>query len=180
MKEYDKLLELSSIEGVELFFDTKWLFNRTLGVNLNSADLLIRLLAIDNYMGKNNYGFNLYKKMQFKRIQVNSEIIYKKEDYEYEFKRLINSIETNGFDNKKKLALNKKYEVFDGAHRLACAIAFNIEKLPVEFNLKYIDKTYDYSLNWFKENGLEYFRPYIMNKYRELKDKKIIIGEKNV
>ena len=48
MENYEKLLELSHIKGVNIYFDTKWLFNRTLRSDLNSADLIIRLLAIDN------------------------------------------------------------------------------------------------------------------------------------
>ena len=180
MKDYNKLIELSNIEGTEIFFDTRWLFNKTLGKNLNSADLLIRLLAIDNYIGKNNYGFDLYNIMKKKRIEVNKNIPYRRENYELEFRELIKSINLNGFDNSKKLILNKDYQVFDGAHRISCALAFNIKKIPVEFNYKYIDKTYDYSLNWFTENGLGYFEPFILKKYNELIENNIIMGVEDV
>ena len=178
MRESNKLLKLSNTEGVEIFFNTNWLFNKTLGKDLNSAELLIRLLAIDEYLGKNNCGFELYNKMQLKRIEVNKKIPNPKENYEYEFKSLIESIKINGFYSKSALELNKNFEVFDGAHRLACAIAFNIEKLPVKFSNKYINKTYDYSIKWFRKNGLVYLEPYIINKYNELIDKKIIVRKK--
>ena len=175
MREHNKLLELSNTEGVEIFFNTNWLFNKTLGKNLNSADLLIRLLAIDEYLGKNNFGFDLYNKMQLKRIEVNKKIPNPKDNYEYEFKSLIESIKKNGFYKESALELNKNFEVFDGAHRLSCAIAFNIKKLPVKFSKNYINKTYDYSIDWFRKNGLKTLEPYIINKYNELIDKKIII-----
>ena len=78
------------------------------------------------------------------------------------------------------MELNKRFEVFDGAHRLACAVAFNIHKIPVKFSQKYINKTYDYSLEWFRNNGLSNFETYIMEKYQELVKKEIIVGDKYV
>ena len=121
------------------------------------------------------YIFDLYNKMQLKRIEVNKKIPNPKQNYEYEFKSLIESINKNGFYKESALELNKNFEVFDGAHRLSCAIAFNIKKLPVKFSKKYINNTYDYSINWFRKNGLGYLEPYIINKYNKLIDKKIII-----
>lgn len=180
MENYEKLLELSHIKGVNIYFDTKWLFNRTLRSDLNSVDLIIRLLAIDNYLGKNEFGFELYNKMQQKRIATNREIPKDNKDYENEFKKLIQSIEINGYDTEKPVELNKRFEVFDGAHRLACAVAFNIHKIPVKFSQKYINKTYDYSLEWFRNNGLSNFETYIMEKYQELVKKEIIVGDKYV
>ena len=84
MKEYDKLLELSSIEGVEIYFNTIWLFKRTLGKQLDNADLIIKLLAIDNYFKKNDYGFDLYEKMQYTRIKTNKEILVKNKQWKKE------------------------------------------------------------------------------------------------
>lgn len=175
MKQYNKLLELSNIEGVDIYFNTKWLFNRTLKSNLNSADLLVRLLAIDNYLNINDYGFDLYNKMQQKRICTNKRITNVNNNYEENFRKLIQSIEINGYDKNMPVELNKDFEVFDGAHRLSCAIAFNIEKIPVKFSEKYIDMHYDYSLKWFKENGLADFEVYIIKKYKDLVNKKIIV-----
>lgn len=178
MEDYNKLLELSSIGGVEIYFNTIWLFNKTLGADLNSADLLIRLLAIDNYMEKNNFGFTLYNEMQQKRITTNKEIPNSStRDYEEDFKELIKSILENGYINKNPVELNKNFEVFDGAHRLVCALALNIEKIPVRFSSKYINKDYAYSIEWFKKNGLAYMEEPILKKYKELKDKKIILGD---
>lgn len=175
MKEYDKLLELSTIEGVEIYFNTKSLFKRTIGNNLDNADLLIRLLAIDNYFGKNDYGFELYKKMQQVRINTNKEILTKYKDWETEFKKMIKLFEKNGYMNDYPVELSKDFRVFNGAHRLCCALAFNIEKIPVRFTSNYIDRIwYDYSIEWFKNNGLSDFEKFIMQKYNELVNAKIL------
>ena len=174
MNKYEKLIELSNIPGVELFFNTKWLFKKTLGNNLKSADLIVRLLAIDNYFDKNNYGFKLYNTMQKTRLKNNLQIPNRAKDYETEFKNLIKSFKDKGYINGSPVELNKNFEVFDGAHRLVCAMAFNIEKIPVKFTSKYIDKEYDYSIDWFKSNGLIEFEQYILKKYDELiKEKKL-------
>ena len=88
----------------------------------------------------------------------------------------IKSVSINGYINDSYLELNKNFEVFDGAHRLTCALAFNIEKIPVRFSEKYVNKNYDYSLDWFRNNGLAHMEEYILKKYKDLKDKKIVPG----
>lgn len=171
MKEYDKLLELSSLEGVEIYFNTKWLFKRTLGKQLDNADLIIKLLAIDNYLKKNDYGFDLYKEMQYVRMNTNKEIPIKDRQWEKEFKDLIKSFENNGYINQYPVELSKDFKVFNGSHRLCCALAFNIEKIPVKFTEKYIDRIWhDYSIKWFKNNELSKDEKYINQKYDELKN----------
>lgn len=171
MKEYDKLLELSNIEGVEIYFNTIWLFKRTLGKQLDNVDLIIKLLAIDNYFKKNNYGFDFYKKMQDARMKTNKEIPIKNRQWEKEFKNLIKSFEKNGYINNYPVELSKDFKVFNGSHRLCCALAFNVEKIPVRFTEEYIDRIwYDYSIKWFKNNGLSKAENYIMQKYDELKN----------
>lgn len=170
MKEYDKLLELSSIEGVEIYFNTIWLFKRTLGKQLDNADLIIKLLAIDNYFKKNDYGFDLYEKMQYTRIKTNKEILVKNKQWKKEFKDLIKSFKENGYINQYPVELSKDFKVFNGSHRLCCALSFNIEKIPVKFSETYIDRIwYDYSIEWFKNNGLSKAEKYINKKYDELK-----------
>lgn len=175
MENYEKLLELSAIEGVEIYFDTVSLFKRTLGNKLNNADLIIRLLAIDNYFGKNDYGFEIYKNMQQVRIKTNNEIIIKNREWEKEFRELIKSFEINGYINDYPVEISKDFRVFNGAHRLCCALAFNIKKIPVTFTREYIDRIwYDYSMDWFKNNGLSSVEKYIIQKYNELKDMKML------
>lgn len=166
----EKLIELSNIPGIEIKIDTMWLLKKTMRENINSADIMIRILAIENYYQKNDYGFELYRRMQTKRVKQIREIPRFMEAHEEEFKQLIKSFEENGFKDECPLELNKNFEVFDGAHRLAAAIYFGIPKVSVKFSEKYYHKEYDYSLEWFKENGLEDFVPYILKKYNEIFD----------
>lgn len=172
MKEYDKLLELSKIEGTEIYMDTIWLFKRTLGQQIENADLLIKLLAIDNYFKKNNFGFKIYEKMQHIRTITNKEIPeqIKNKKWKMEFEDLIKSFEKDGYIKDYPVELSKDFRVFNGSHRLCCALAFNIKKIPVKFTEKYIDRIwYDYSKEWFKVNGLENVEKHIDKKYQELR-----------
>ena len=43
-------------------------YNHFIGTNNNRYDVFVRCLAIDNYFGKNDYGFNMYNKMQKLRV----------------------------------------------------------------------------------------------------------------
>lgn len=174
MKEYDKLLELSKIEGTEIYMDTIWLFKRTLGQQIKNADLLIKLLAIDNYFNKNDFGFKIYEEMQRIRTNTNKEIPeqVKKKEWKKEFEDLIKSFEKNGYIKDYPVELSKDFRVFNGSHRLCCALAFNIKKIPVKFTDEYIDRIwYDYSKDWFKANGLSNVEKHIDKKYQELSPK---------
>ena len=163
-----KLIELSNIPNIEILIDTKWLLKKAMKQNMNASDIMIRLLAIDNFYEKNDYGFELYNKMQKTRVSKIKEIPHRMKEYEEDFKVLIKSFEERGYDSSYPVDLNQNFEVFDGAHRLALAIYFNIEKIPVRFSEKYIDKEYDYSVQWFNENGLEDLVPFIMSKYNDI------------
>ena len=90
-------------------------------MNCQRIDIFIRLLFIENYYKKNDFGINLYKKMYN----------FKQTDFVNKFIKLIESFETNSFDkNISKVPLTDTYELYgDGAHRLACSIYFNIEKM---------------------------------------------------
>lgn len=48
----------------ETILDTEWLFSHSMKQNINRADILVRMLAIDNYYQKNDFGFQLYDTMQ--------------------------------------------------------------------------------------------------------------------
>lgn len=125
-------------------------------MNCQRIDILIRLLFIDNYLKKNNYGFDFYKKMD----QTCSK-------YPEKFIELIESFKEKKFDPKYFLTINKNYELYhDGAHRLACSIYFKIDKIPV----KIIDQKIPYN-NWY---GYQY----INNKFN-VTNKNIIIEEYN-
>jgi len=151
----EKLIEFSNKKEVKIYVDTKWLFEQTMGKNMNASDILIKINAIESYFSTERYGMDLYNKMQQVRVGGNLKIEREKANNEEKFISLINSFKENGFNDEYPLELNKDYEVFEGSHRLACALYFNIEKVPVVFNEKLWELKYDYSPNWFKNNGLE-------------------------
>ena len=81
-------INVTNISLIELFlqqFDQAHSFNR--------YDTIVRLLAIENYYGLNNCGWNLYCKMQDSR-KFKGYSIESKEN----FIKLIKSWEENGYD----------------------------------------------------------------------------------
>lgn len=163
----EKLLELSEIKAIKIFINTKWLLQNAMKDNLNASDIMIKILAIENYFNKNNFGMSWYNNMQRIRVSQNKKIDINKADNEKNFIKLIENIKSNGFDEQYPIELNKNFEVFEGSHRLACALYFNIERIPVTFNKYVWDLEYDYSINWFVKNGMLDYISEIKNKYKE-------------
>ena len=158
-----------------------WLLKRSISDNMNASDIMIKMLAIDNYFGKNDYGMRLYCKMQKIRVSQNKLIEREKADNKENFIKLIESIKKYGFDDKYPIELNKNFEVFEGSHRLACALYFNIDIVPVKFNKMIWNLKYDYSLEWFKNNGMEDYIYLIKEKYEKtLKVEKEEYNKKNL
>ena len=105
-------------------------------------DIIVKYLYVKAYIEKqdlNRYK-DMYQKMQINRIgSCNIK----------EFNKLINSFEKEGFKKEYPIPINKKKELLNGSHRLACSLYFNINPYVVE-----IDKEdHEYNINWFKENG---------------------------
>ena len=133
------------------------------GMNFNAVDIVVKYLAIENYYGLNDFGFDLYKKMQMLRTG---------KDWNDRFISLIKSVE-NSYDNESKIETDLNYSIHDGAHRTALALFHNKKNVPVRlFNTSIYRRSYD--LSWFYENlftkeELEI----IKNKLIELSDKNI-------
>ena len=128
----------------------------------NAMDIIVKLLAIENYYGMNDYGFSLYNKMQKKRVG---------ENWEKRFKDLIKSVEENGLMNIKSIDTDINYSIHDGAHRLALAIFHNVKDLNVKvFNTSLLRR--NYGIEWFYENGFDLVEiAIIMNKFNEVKER---------
>ena len=108
----------------------------------NAVDIVVKYLAIEEYYGKNNYGFEMYRKMQMKRVG---------EDWNERFKQLIKSFES-GIDMKLWIEVDLNYSIHDGAHRLALAIYHECPNIPIRvFNVDVIRRTYN--LKWFVDSG---------------------------
>jgi SAM-dependent methyltransferase len=120
--------------------------------HLDRYDIIVRLLAIENLQGLNDFGISLYNKMQVSREQYLHEqgIKIKPEDlFAYKkntLKELIRNFEANGFDKKKPLVVNSNYKLIDGSHRLACALFFNSKSIAIKNTHK---TKVPYGLNWF-------------------------------
>ena len=164
----EKLLEVANNKNFKIFLNTKWLLKNSMKNNMNASDIIVKIMAIEDYFGKNNYGMNMYNKMQKIRVLQNKLIEIEKANNQENFADLIESFKKNGFNDKYPVELNKKFEIFEGSHRLACSIYFGIEEIPVTFNKNFWELTYDYSLKWFENNGMAEYIPFIKDKYNKI------------
>ena len=57
------LMRKNPIILVSIVLNTKWAFMHFMHDNINRADILVRMLAIDDFYNKNDFGFNLYTEM---------------------------------------------------------------------------------------------------------------------
>ncbi len=137
----------------KLYFELNpinFLFQHRRNEKIFRYDTIVRLLAIENFFGKNDSGWNLYLKMQFQRQQ-NKEI-KSLEDFKLDFIKLIKSFEANGFDSNHPIKINNNNHLADGSHRLACAIYFNLDKVFLKRDILN-KKNVDFSIDWFRENN---------------------------
>lgn len=129
---------------LNLYYDLPTLLSRQYRKgSFNRMDIIVRYLFIENFYGKNNYGFELYEKMQKKRV--------KKSYTSKMFEWLIKNIENQGNKNDSPIILDQDLHLLDGSHRLACALYFNINSIPIKIHLS--NKPVFYGLNWFRANG---------------------------
>lgn len=133
-------------------------------------DVAVRYLAIEEYYGKNSFGFELYKKMHTQGgnygEENNAEKYYRqirkknkapvygliKENHSVnQFKALIRSYEKNGYDDSSLVMCDKNLLNMNGSHRVALAIYREQEFINVEVHNEIFQRRF--SLNWFWENG---------------------------
>lgn len=128
----------------------------------NAMDIIVKYLAIENYYGKNNFGFKLYNKMQEKRVN---------ENWEQRYKELIKNVEKNGFNIDYPIETDINYSIHDGAHRLALALYYGLENVTVKaYNIDMSRRTYD--MEWFNNNSFSIEElKIIKEKYKEIFEK---------
>lgn len=112
----------------------------------NRYDIIIRYLAIEYILGLNNYGKDLYNKMQKQRRGTELTI----DDWN-SFEKLIKSIYKNGFDFNKPIYVGRDQSLKDGSHRLSVALYFDIKYIPLLVSKKSF--FVDYAIDWFKNNS---------------------------
>ena len=118
-------------------------------LTLNRADIVVRYLAIEQYYGKNDYGFDLYSRMQ-KLRKAETHTLDK-------FLKLIKSTELNGFSDDYPITMMSNFELFDGSHRIAIALFFGIDFIPVKIikTVKDITYSYDFFTSIFSTKEVE-------------------------
>lgn len=127
----------------DIFISSKDLFLAQYKENdYNAIDIIVKYLAIENYYGLNDFGFNLYNKTQ--RIRTNK-------NWDERFIGLIESVGSK-YDVSSFVETDLNYSIHDGAHRTALALFHDIDELPLRlFNTSLYRRTYN--LDWFKENS---------------------------
>lgn len=68
------LISLFDIPKIKVSVDTFWFFKHCMKDNYFNAHIMIRMLAIDCYYGKNDYGWDWYNKMQLTRVADNLDL----------------------------------------------------------------------------------------------------------
>lgn len=107
-------------------------------------DAIIRLLAVEAYYGDNDFGFDLYNKMQAARGAP--------EGAEARFRALIQSVEESSFDWKSVLDVTRDGYLWDGSHRLALALYHSVPVVTARVDWKQMGAV-RYGLSWFKSSG---------------------------
>lgn len=104
--------------------------------------LAIRYAAIEQYLGKNEIGFAMYKKAQ--ALHSSPETA---EERLAAFCRLIESWRTKGYDEKSRISINTDYEVIDGNHRVALAKYFDQKQIKCDIYEKRMGVTELHGVN---------------------------------
>ena len=110
------------------------------------CDIIVRLLAVENYYGKNSTGFELYKKMQDARVGAG----YGEESLKT-FIRLIESYDKEGYKKSSGIISDRDFNLIDGSHRMALALYHDISNVTAHI----VNSRHDveYSIDWFFMNG---------------------------
>ncbi len=123
--------------------------NHFIGRNFVRMDIFVRLLAIEHYYEKNDFGIKMYDTMQ--PYCMGKRFEHRKNG----FKALIESFEENGYvcNKENALVLNQHMRIAAGAHRLACCMYFGIQEIPYVVDLKSRKDT-KRTVEWLKSKDL--------------------------
>ncbi len=131
-------------------------------------DMIVRLLAVEDYFNKNNFGFDFYKRMQANRVSKE----WVDESVE-RFKNLIDSYQKDGYDETSEIELDNNLNLIDGSHRMALAL-YNEEGF-ISCKVRPFKLEVNYGIEWFIVNGFTQEEIMILReKYKELHSKLIV------
>lgn len=132
------------------------LFSNCMLDNDFSYDIFFRMAVIEEYIKNNDEIWELYNKMQSIRASQIRQVPRYMIDHKDEFIKLINNFRQNGYDFEKPILINKNYLIIDGAHRMACALFFDVPEVAITFDENYYDfMPKEYSKKWFLDNNLQ-------------------------
>jgi len=79
----------------------------------------------------------------------------KTEDYVISAENLLSSMDRDGFNEKRAIPIDPDGEFLAGAHRIACALALDIDSIPV---VRMTNKVWapDWGYDWFVNAGMDY------------------------
>lgn len=121
---YEMILGEPIHKNVTVLLKDIWMANR------DNYSMAVRYLVIDNYYGKNDYGYEIYKKAM--ELYCSAVTAQKRLD---RFICLIESWELNGFDKKQPVLLFDNLKFFDGAHRISLASYFREKDIAANIYL---------------------------------------------
>lgn len=85
--------------------------------NFNRINLLIQYAFVEQFYGKNTFGYELASK--YMKLVCEDD---RRNNHQFYFENLIQSIDKIGFSEKSYISLNKKGQLIDGTHRLAIGV----------------------------------------------------------
>ena len=128
-------------------------------------DIVVRYMFIEQYFEKNIVGYGLYEKMQKARAgkEYDPACIER-------YKKLILSIQKNGYEDNSKITVGADLQLIDGSHRIATCLYFNHPEISICYTP--IRTEYDYSMEWFIAHDFtDEEMALIKQKYNELESK---------
>ena len=148
-----------------LTFEVRELFFQHNGTtDFSRYDMIVRLLAVENEYGLNDYGFCMYCRMQEAR-QSKAWV----ETSVKRFKTLIESYKHNGYNTQSEIELDCNLHLIDGSHRMAMAMFHKV--LFISAKVRPYKTSVFYGIEWFLLNGFTTNECEILTKrYRQLYD----------
>ncbi|EAQ66011.1 hypothetical protein MED121_02330 [Marinomonas sp. MED121] len=121
-------------------------------LDIKRLDIALKILYIDEYLNETGSEYlNLYKKhieLRTSNLEDDKECA---NDFIDSFNLLIQSINENGFDDEFPIHISSVNHInLSGAHRLACALYFNLKVIPVIYDSK---PGLTWCSNWFSSNN---------------------------
>ncbi len=169
MKSDSELVALFNVPDIKVHVPTLWLLNNCMRDDYYNAHIILKYKVVENYFnGDLKDWWDIYNDMQFKRVSQKSIIDRAMADHEDEFRKLIKSMQENGYDGNFPIIVNRYLRSVDGSHRLAVALYLKIPYVPIKCVKEVYDIDPEYSLRWFLENGFKEQEETIVKTYKKI------------